>query len=41
MTGGLEQPPPFWGRWTRLYWFVAGLLVADVVVGYLLTRWAS
>jgi hypothetical protein len=39
--GGIDQPPPFWGRWSRLYWLVAVLLAADVAVSYLLTRWAS
>jgi hypothetical protein len=38
---GIEAPPPFWGRWSRLYWFVAGLLVFVIVVMWLLTRWAS
>jgi len=37
----LDTPPPFWSRWSRLYWFVAGLLVFDVVVMWVLTRWAS
>jgi hypothetical protein len=38
---GIDQPPPFWGRWNRLYWLVVGLLAADVLVFWLLTRWAS
>jgi hypothetical protein len=38
---GLHQPPPFWGRWSRLYWLVAGVLAADVVLFWLLTWWAS
>ena len=37
----LDTPPPFWSRWGRIYWFVAGLLAFDVVVMWLLTRWAS
>lgn len=27
--------------WRRLYWLVAGLLAAEVVAFWLLTRWAS
>jgi hypothetical protein len=38
---GLDEPPPFWGRWSRLYWLVGGVLVVDVVVFWLLTWWAS
>ena len=38
---GLDQPPPFWSRWRQIYWFVAGLLAADVLVFWLLSRWAS
>jgi hypothetical protein len=38
---GLDQPPPFWGRWSRLYWLVGGLLAVDMLVFWLLTRWAS
>jgi hypothetical protein len=38
---GLDQPPPFWSRWSQLYWFVVGLLIAFIVLGWLLTRWAS
>jgi hypothetical protein len=38
---GIDTPPPFWSRWSRLYWFVAGLLVFDIVVMWILTRWAS
>ena len=39
--GGIDAPPPFWSRWRRLYWFVAGLLVLDVLAMWFLTRWAS
>ena len=37
----VDTPPPFWSRWSRIYWFVGGLLALDVVVMWLLTRWAS
>ena len=39
--GGTDEPPPFWSRWSRIYWFVAGLLVAQIVAFWLLARWAS
>jgi hypothetical protein len=35
------EPPPFWRTWRRLYWLVAGALVADIVVFWLLARWAA
>jgi hypothetical protein len=38
---GIDTPPPFWGRWSKLYWLVGGLLAADVVVAWWLTRWAT
>jgi hypothetical protein len=38
---GLDEPPPFWSRWSRLYWFVAGLLAALTLAFWLLSRWAS
>jgi hypothetical protein len=38
---GLDQPPPFWGDWRRIYWFVAALLGVELVLFTLLTRWAS
>jgi hypothetical protein len=38
---GLSSPPPFWGRWSRLYWLVGGALLADVIAFWLLTRWAA
>jgi hypothetical protein len=37
----LNQPPPFWSRWSRIYWFVAGLLAFDIIAMWLLTRWAA
>ena len=37
----LDDPPPFWGSWRRIYWVVAALLAFDVVAMWLLTRWAS
>jgi len=38
---GIDQPPPFWGKWSRLYWLVGGMLVAELLVFWLLRRWAS
>ena len=32
---------PFWRRWSRLYWLVAGLFAAETLGLWLLTRWAS
>ncbi len=36
-----REPPPFWGRWGRIYLFVGGLLLAQVIAFYALTRWTS
>jgi hypothetical protein len=36
-----NQPPPFWGRWGRIYWLVAALLVTETLVFRWLTGWAS
>lgn len=36
-----EAPPPILGSWTRLYALVIGALVFQVVLYWLLTRWAS
>ena len=36
-----ESPPPFWGRWGRIYLLVAGLLLAETGAFWALTRWAS
>jgi hypothetical protein len=36
-----DQPPPFWGRWERIYLLVAGLLAVETLVFWWLTRWAS
>ncbi len=36
-----DAPPPFWGRWGRIYWLVAGLLAVETLVFWWLTRWAS
>lgn len=41
VSGGAGEPPPFWGRWSRIYWFVAGLLAAEALAFWLLSRWAS
>jgi len=37
----LDEPPPFWGRWRRIYWVVAGLLAAEILVFLLLREWAA
>jgi hypothetical protein len=36
-----DESPPFWGRWGRIYWLVAGLLAVETVVFWWLARWAS
>ena len=36
-----DEPPPFWGRWGRIYWLVAGLLAVETLVFWWLARWAS
>jgi hypothetical protein len=36
-----DEPPPFWGRWGRIYLFVAALLLAQVLAFFALTRWTS
>ena len=36
-----DEPPPFWQRWSRLYWLVAGTLEVDVIAFWLITRLAS
>jgi hypothetical protein len=38
---GADEPPPFWARWSRIYWFVFVLLLAQTIAFWLLTRWAS
>jgi hypothetical protein len=38
---GIDDPPPFWGRWSRIYWLVAGWFAALVLGFWLLSRWAS
>jgi hypothetical protein len=38
---GIDQPPPFWGRWSWLYCLVAGLFAVEVLVFCLLSRWAA
>ena len=35
------EPPPFWGRWRRIYLFVAAMLVLEIVAFWLLSRWAA
>ena len=41
MSGVPDEPPPFWGRWSRIYLVVATLLLVEAGVFYALTRWAS
>ena len=36
-----DDPPPFWSRWSQLYWLVAGLLAAETLAFWLLSRWAA
>ena len=38
---GADEPPPFWGRWSRIYGFVFALLLAETLAFWLLMRWAS
>jgi len=40
-TRPTDDPPPFWGRWSRIYLVIAGLLLAEAGAFYALTRWAS
>lgn len=37
----LDEPPPFLGRWGRIYRLVLVLLAVDIVLFGLLTWWAS
>jgi hypothetical protein len=37
----INEPPPFWGRWGRIYLLVAGLLAVETFVFWWLARWAS
>lgn len=41
MTTTPETPPPFWGRWSRLYLLVGGMLAVEAALFYALTRWAA
>jgi hypothetical protein len=36
-----EDPPPFWGKWGKVYAFVAGLLLVEAGLFWALARWAS
>jgi len=36
-----DEPPPFWGRWSRIYLLIAGLLLVEILAFLWLTRWAS
>ena len=38
---GIDEPPPFGRRWSRLYWLVAILFAAETAAMWLLTRWAA
>ncbi|TMQ18957.1 MAG: hypothetical protein E6J90_19000 [Deltaproteobacteria bacterium] len=35
-----DEPPPFWGRWGRIYLLIAGLLLIETALLWALTRWA-
>ena len=35
------DPPPFWGRWSRIYLLVAGLLAIETLLLWYLARWAA
>ena len=37
----IDPPPPFWSRWSQLYWLVVALFAAEVLALSLLTWWAS
>ncbi|MGE0869307.1 MAG: hypothetical protein AB7P03_12130 [Kofleriaceae bacterium] len=37
----VDEPPPFWSRWSRIYVFVAVLLVIEAIAFWIVTRWAS
>jgi hypothetical protein len=39
--GGTDEPPPFWSRWSRIYWFIAGLLAAQIIAFWLLSWWTA
>ena len=39
--GNADEPPPFWGRWGRIYLFVAMLLLVQAIAFYLLSQWSS
>ncbi|MEO8700298.1 MAG: hypothetical protein ABI867_09655 [Kofleriaceae bacterium] len=36
-----DEPPPVLGRWSRIYVLVAGMLAAETLVFWLLSKWAS
>ena len=36
-----DEPPPFWGRWGRIYLLIAGLLLLETGAFWWLTRWAA
>jgi hypothetical protein len=40
-SGDRDDPPPFWGRWSRIYLLIAGLLAVETAAFWLLARWAS
>jgi hypothetical protein len=38
---GVDEPPPFWGHWGRIYLLVAGLLLIETLVFRWLAGWAT
>jgi hypothetical protein len=36
-----DEPPPFWGRWGRIYLFVAMLLLVQTIAFFVITQWSS
>ena len=37
----VDEPPPFWSTWPRIYLVVAGLLATEALAFWLLSRWAA
>jgi hypothetical protein len=37
----LDEPPPFWGSWERIYVLVAAALAAQTLIYWLLGIWAG
>lgn len=36
-----QEPPPVFGSWRRVYWFVAVFFIVEVALFYLFTRFYS